>query len=616
MVPKQLHGRDASDTNERAAVERAERAGALISALCTVLETTGRIMVGSATLGVRVRQTTSSVPGWTDGDSIFLNEQLIHELFGAGRDPAEAVRIVKGTNYHELAHVMFTPRQGTPFNTQLMEWARYDYTKLLLANAIEDQRIETLYTREFSATSHYFVASAMQWLLRDLNAFEVALAYPLLRGRRYLPTGFREQARAAFTTYFTERIAGEMDVLVDTYIATSPVGDPEGSLTCIKGLHRLLLQAAARGTSGARLHAILDSSTTCRVSLEKGSIDALAEARALAGLKQEIDAELPWVVLEPLPPSDSSGGRIAIAGSDEAIEFKSDDLLEAARRAFADSLRNAQLALDVNRTCSALQAEMDRLQRGGDAPGPAGGWVRRVPPRLINCSNRLAERLRLFHDELEPALVHDLPAGKLNITRAIRLVAQSGRFDVFDRYEPGNEEEAEMEVVILLDLSSSMKPQIDEAAAAMWVVKRALDRTGARTSVYGFGAQVYVLYDPSARVRAAEMHAFPADDCDTRPYEALRLAYRTIRTSSRPNTMLVIITDGRWGGPGHDASGPSDHLIAAMRAAGAKTLLFTLGGRLHHGGHNCEHVYEITSPEQVVDVIEEAVAGTLASAIA
>jgi hypothetical protein len=57
-------------------------------------------------------------------------------------------------------------------------------------------------------------------------------------------------------------------------------------------------------------------------------------------------------------------------------------------------------------------------------------------------------------------------------------------------------------------------------------------------------------------------------------------------------------------------------LIAAMRAAGTKTLLFTLGGRLHQGGHNCEHVYEITSPEQVVDVIEEAVAGTIAAAIA
>lgn len=612
MTAKLLHGKDESGSEDRAAIQRAERNAALLDALCNVLETTDRIMSGNKSLKVRVMPTHNRCPAWTDGESVFLNERQIHELFLESGDMEKAVRVVKGTNYHELAHVLFSPREGMPFHTLLKEWTGYDYTKLLVWNMIEDQRIETLYTRSFAATQYYFVAAAMQWLLRDLQGIEVAFAYPLLRGRRYLSKEVRGKARNAFTKYFSNQIASGLDEMIDTYVSTSLVSDPELSMHCIDRIHSLLLRSALPPGAGVPLHRVFDSATSCRISLDKGEVDQLAEEDALRELRRDIDLDGGGRGGVTFGVGVSDGG-----GGGDASSLLSDALLDAAREALEEALRSHQIALDVNRTQAALQAEIDRLRDlSEEGTGPAGAHHKPVPIRLVTSSNRLAEKLRLIHDDLEPALVHDLPAGKLNIARAIRHVVQPGTFDIFDRYEPGTEEEAEIEVAILLDLSTSMRPQIRDAAAAMWVLKRALDCTGVRSTVYGFGSKPYVLYAPRERVKAREMLAFPANDGDTRPFEALRLAYRTLRTSECPNKMLVVITDGRWGRPGSEPLESCDNLIASMREAGTNTLLFTLGGALRHGGHNCEHVYEISSPEQVVDVVEETIASALAGAVA
>lgn len=623
-MPKLLHGKDASSDEEREAAERAERAAALIEALCGVLETTDRIMIGSRTLSVCVKQTPNAYPGWTDGETIFLNERLIRSLFGEeAHDVYTAVRIIKGTNYHELAHIMFTPRQGTPFKNKLAEWAGYDYVKLVLFNSLEDQRIETLYTKAFSATRHYFIAAAMQWLVRDLSGLGIALAYPLLCGRRYLPAEVREKARAAFTRCLPEQMVDDLDRLIDSYVATSPIADPEKSVRCISGIYDLLLRTASPAGGGVPLYKIFDVATKCRVVLEKGDIDGDAEALALAELSSEIG--------ETTGPFNSGvrfrmrpgAGRVAGVGDglteleDSILSLNAEDLLEAARDALRQALLSAQMVAEVSRTQSALQAAMDRFDaRSQEVVGPVGARRREVPARLVVCSNRLAQRLQQIRDELEPVLTHDLPAGRLNIPRVIRHVAQRTNFDIFDRYETGHEEEAEMEVVILLDVSTSMRPRIDEANAAMWILKRALDCVDVRSTVYGFGMGAYLLYAPHQRVKRKEMLAFLADDGATRPFEAVRMAYRTLRRSGCPNRMLVVITDGRWGGLGAETSDACDHMIGAMREAGTKTILFTLGGALRAGGHNCEYVYEIDSPEQVVDVVEEIVAGALASAVA
>jgi Mg-chelatase subunit ChlD len=627
-MPKLLHGRDASSQEDREAVERAERAAALIEALCGVLETTDRIMISSKTLGVSVKQTPHAYPGWTDGETIFLNERLIQGLFGEEHDVYTAVRIIKGTNYHELAHIMFTPRQGTPFRDQLAEWAGYDYVKLVLYNTLEDQRIETLYTKAFSATRHYFVAAAMQWLIRDLSGAAIALAYPLLRGRRYLPGEVRDKARAAFTRCFPEDLVDQLDNLIDVYIATSPGEDPEKSVRCIAQIYDTLLNTVSPAAGGIPLYKIFDSATKCRVILDKGEIDSGAEGIALAELAREIDGDIgPWnatVRFRFLPGElgrsggGGPGGGDGLDGLEAAIlSLSAEELLEAAREALRDALLSAQITGEVSRTHSALQAAMDRFDAmSQEVVGPFRAQRRPAPSRLIVASNRLAQRLQQIRDELEPVLIHDLPAGRLNIPRVIRHVAQRTSFDIFDRYEAGHEEEAEMEVVILLDVSTSMRPRIDEANAAMWILKRALDSVDVRSTVYGFGVGAYLLYAPHQRVKRKEMLAFPADDGATRPYEAMRMAYRTMRRSGCPNRMLVVITDGRWGGLGAGTSEACDHMIAALREGGTKTVLFTLGGALRAGGHNCEYVYEIDSPEQVVDVVEQIVAGALASAVA
>ena len=58
-----------------------------------------------------------------------------------------SVANLRGLNFHELSHILYTPRQGS----EIVTWVKEnDLFKAF--NALEDQRIETLFTSRFPST--------------------------------------------------------------------------------------------------------------------------------------------------------------------------------------------------------------------------------------------------------------------------------------------------------------------------------------------------------------------------------------------------------------------------------------------------------------------------------
>src|SRR5215831_16243976 len=77
------------------------------AALQTVLQGIDRVM-SNQDIVVKAEPGGNGI-AWTDGSTIHLNSELMERLFESN-ELTEAIMTFKGTNYHELAHVLFSPR--------------------------------------------------------------------------------------------------------------------------------------------------------------------------------------------------------------------------------------------------------------------------------------------------------------------------------------------------------------------------------------------------------------------------------------------------------------------------------------------------------------------------
>lgn len=180
------------------------RLDATIDTLCNMLEKVGRLLSREA---IDIHRSSGRgskfYPAWTQLDGsrtksppqIFLNDDLMVELVKS-KELNEFVRIFKGANYHELAHVLFSARNESVFYVLL------EALKVKHADAggvwtafmmLEDQRIETLYTTKYEASSKYFTASSLEFLID--HALDLDAVHMLTHGRKYLPANVRAMLR-------------------------------------------------------------------------------------------------------------------------------------------------------------------------------------------------------------------------------------------------------------------------------------------------------------------------------------------------------------------------------------------------------------------------------------
>jgi Mg-chelatase subunit ChlD len=282
-------------------------------ALCSVMERTDRIISGRMDLSVRLsecgpqaknpmhRGIPEGTPAWTDGRSINLNRGRIEEaLKTPNLDLHNFVRVFKGTNYHELGHVMFTPRNNSTFHRTLTARAARTPGYWTDYMGLEDQRMETLYTTMYEPTSRYFVAAAVRWLLDDVAKY--GSVYPLIYGRRYLDPNIRAMSRKAFVELLlqakknghvnidsVEGFVRRMEQLTDQYIVCDPNTEPTAAIEIIDKYHALFEHARVQPPQG-------DCGTCDEGGAKANNQDApkpedTDEARRKVGDKEEEDKE-------------------------------------------------------------------------------------------------------------------------------------------------------------------------------------------------------------------------------------------------------------------------------------------------------------------------------------
>lgn len=627
----------------------------------SVLHTTERINDAQRDSAVRLAQTTQRfasmfigrkvgvrlsdkqfAPAWSTHNTIEFSESQLPDL-----STIEGVLAVKGLTFHELSHILFTPRSQSDI-------ARYvrdnGFDKAF--NALEDQRIETLIVAQYQALVPWLTATMAQYLLDNPQA--VTRAFPLIRGRKYLPVQIRKMVKDAFVD---QTIVAELASIIDEYRLCLFPQDTERAKPLIERYAQLVrsLPEVGQGESefdpnghDSRPNDQHQSTVNDKPAGKREQEQARSKAQAQDAEVEDED-EFQWGE-EPQPdtqdetedesasnnsqPSDetdsdsdeSSEGESGDADGDadgQDADTESDTPADSDQPADAPATDNAEgetagegagIKQDVLKDIingikdslgEALADEIAKL--GGDVvldgvkvaePRLARSTPALVSGETVTASVAFRTELERIKAQYDPSWEFKTRKGRLNPVR----YSQGADIDeVFDKFEYGRDDAVDIEAVILLDTSGSMSQAGTLAFESMWGIKRALDGVNANCTVVTFDYDSETLY--RADEQASTVMKTSHIGGGTSPLKALQYANYVLAQSDRKTKVLFTITDGVW-----SEAERADGIIQNLRDGGVLTSLAYIETSGHQtsiadvDAHNCEAIAHVTNPADLLTV--------------
>lgn len=628
-----------------------------LRALATMFTKADRVLSGDPVNVVVQHNCPVRAPAWTDGNVITFNGDMLDSL----TDAETLVRIF-GLNYHELAHQMFTPRvtyHSTFGKALISENLKFAF------NVLEDQRIETLLTGLYPSTIPYLVSTFMRYCATNKQTWE--LNYPLVYGRRFIPADVRREFRRRFQR---QEIIPQLEAVIDEYRLLVFPNDEDRALDLIREYHWLMQ------TSGAPTPSDPNGHSEGRPDVDKGKADGARKQKQAADAAAELDEALADAEAEDdSEDTDAETGDTASdgtaddgqetdqSGTSASSDGESDDDGEGESEGGSESLTgtgdvddlsdldgdaNDDAPADVAKGSGAglgsseeltddelqdlmddvisqaesdsdLTSEIESAQRtvsGGtnldsELPRKVGIPNEQVGAEDIVAARRFAAVLEQLRMDVDAGWNRGVSSGRLNIKRVI----EGGKYDeVWDRWEPGHNDATDIECVILIDTSISMRYRIDSASRALWVIKRALEKVNADVSVFSFSGDAHTIYKRGERTSPDTYRAMQVSG-GTIPHRAVREAVRVLDSSKRTTRLFIAITDGDWevttrGYYRWDDMSPDD-MIAAMNKTGVTTALCYIAPPwdrpAHIPSHNCQVVTAVEDPFALIGFAKQVV---------
>lgn len=525
---------------------------------------------------------------------------ICHDATTGSIASANSITRLKGLCVHELAHLLYTPRS----RTKLAQWVIKQQHQQAF-NILEDNRIENLMVGNLSGVAPWLVHTVTHEFLKDTSATQQAELLPLVWGRKYLPQGVRSSALKAWPHNNAQAVMSVIDEYILLGLHTTAEIDRAKAL--IAQFASLMFSTH---TVKNRNHS--HSETCAPASNGSQPVGKRDTDKAMREVQKQVDAQPS--AEDMLEGSDGPTGDSG-AGSEQRLQNAQavmDELGKAQSQALSDILDDVKNTIqgikDVNADTS-YAAENDR-----HAVSPKA--IKPIPRTFIKHESPSAESIsssRLFARELQevralydPAWVRKSAQGRLNVRD---FVLNGNLEEAFDEWDHGNADVTDIECVILLDNSGSMSNMIMPAYEAMWSIKRALDSIDASTTVIQFGTWGDILYQASERATGRMATARHQGGGSTMPLNSIIRANEILDSSSRAIKMMIVITDGDWGG-----ADKSNQVIATMRSKGILTGLVYLEEpetpehykrKDEHGNylidaHMCEVAEKLTNPRAIV----------------
>ena len=527
---------------------------------------------------VNVENSKLDAPAWSGASTVTFNSRVIGDL-----NDAKSIAGVKGLDLHEISHILYTSREGS----EIFDFVS-DNNYFMAYNALEDQRIETLFTAKYPSTIDWFTATILIHFVDNKESF--TNSYPLLRGRRYLPVELRAQSRNA---YPEQDQINEICSIVDQYRTLIFPADTEIGKDLIARFNDLLPKGdgsgngSGSGEGGSVRPAGAGEEGDCVIRINdpfghgkrpQEGLESSATSRPVAPKKQEKDrdrsqqldkeddAELAdQLKSKPVIDVDINDFDDEDSDQDSSSSNAGDSAGDLVNTLIEDLLENI---LDSNET-----EINDILRQIGGLPSlatnnskePELDEFRILQPdaNTFQASLSFGRELERLKASFDPAWDKYESQGRLSAHRYLR----GDELDsVFDQWNEGREDATEIECVILLDNSGSMNGQkASSAYRAMYAIKKALDRVNANTTVITFNDRANTLYRATDRVGNTIRDAGCGGGTDAT--DAIQYATKLLAETEKPVRIFFAITDGDWSG-NQDAN---HETIKRMARAGVLT---------------------------------------------
>jgi hypothetical protein len=514
---------------------------------------------------VKVEHSSMNSPAYSGASEVTFNSRLIGDL-----NDAKSIAGLKGLDLHEISHILYTAREGS----DIFEFVR-DNNYFSAYNALEDQRIETLFTTRYPSTVDWFTSTILIHFVEKPDAF--VNSYPLLRGRRYLPVQIRANSRNAYPEQ--ENIA-EICEIVDAYRLLVFPTDTEKGKELIARFHTLLPKGDGSGSGdgsgeggstqikvkpagegkegdfnvilndpfghGNRPHEGIESSMASRPQPPK---QQKRDSDRASKLDQADDAELAEKMKsKPTIELDIDQVEFEDYGDDEINDESSDgvgnELAELLQSTLNDILTSAEIADEIRDIMRQIGGLPSLATNNAKEPELERFNSLRPDSKTVEASATFARELLRLKSSYDPAWETYESSGRLHAGRYLR---GEDIETVFDSWNEGIEDACEIECVVILDNSGSMSGhKAEKAYKAMYAIKRALDKINANTTVITFNSDTNLLY--RAKDKATGVIRDAGAGGGTEPDQAVKYATKLLAETDKPVRIFFAITDGEWGG--------------------------------------------------------------------
>lgn len=207
---------------------------------------------------------------------------------------------------------------------------------------------------------------------------------------------------------------------------------------------------------------------------------------------------------------------------------------------------------------------MDKQQRDADidvknsdgTPSSSAGYYFNTTPSIFNATvdqdivnkKRIMEReLERMNDEAQSGYLHGLPSGSVDMNVAFNPYRDVDR--MFYEWSPGVEDAVSIELVILVDCSSSMGDQTQKVMESVYPIISAFhDFEGiSNINVFAFNESCHTIYNDKQEISPIQV-AYPQSTGGTDPTQSLNRAIEIFKNSLIERKVLLVFTDGEWFG--------------------------------------------------------------------
>lgn len=254
------------------------------------------------------------------------------------------------------------------------------------------------------------------------------------------------------------------------------------------------------------------------------------------------------------------GGGRGGAGSPREFDQAVDRLDRSINEGLADTLEDDQVQAEIASHRRALKGRASVSL----APKLVAGDSEPVTPEMRRAAKRVGSEFAKLFEGLKPGWERRTKHGKLNASRWVR---ERDPRTAFDKWRVGQTQAADVEIVILLDLSGSMVGEpVRQAAEMLWTLRSGLSSIDAKITALGFESDQHTLSEVNDRLSKT---SYPVWDSlgGTNMTNAMESAAGVLQRSNATSRAVIVITDG-------DIEDGFEDTLNDLRAAGVHTSKF------------------------------------------